>query len=299
MNNLKQWFKTVEFVSEDRSSKTHCPAGWDWHREVRFHFLWFVTKGKGTIKINDKTYPLLKNSCCLFFPGDKISTVQDETDRMAMFFIRFSILDANSNVLIDSSDQQNILPRCSRIEDSTHMESLLNRALDIDQFNEPYREEEFDLIMKMVFTHLYRICENGHGIGEAGTQMHKQLVRKVISTIRLNLSHQEPIDYMKLADSVGLSRRYLSRLFKKYTGLSLKEYITRLRMERALYLLTEYPFNITRISELVGYSDIYYFSKVFKQHFGWPPSECRHKGIISALNYKNTPTTHIIDHKNK
>ena len=73
---------------------------------------------------------------------------------------------------------------------------------------------------------------------------------------------------------LNVSESYLRAQFKKAYGMSPSRYMTFIRMQEANNLLI----NSTKISEtalLVGYSDIFQFSKAFKKFYGYPPSEAK------------------------
>ena len=80
-----------------------------------------------------------------------------------------------------------------------------------------------------------------------------------------------------IARAVYRNPAYLSRLFRKETGLSLSEYIAKLRIERAKRLLTETNDKISHIAECVGYYHFSYFAKLFKKMTGLSPQEYRKK----------------------
>ena len=68
--------------------------------------------------------------------------------------------------------------------------------------------------------------------------------------------------------------RNLKNIFKKEKGCSLSKYLTQTRLEQAKKYLIEYPDKtLIDISESVGYSDVYYFSKNFKKYYGISPSK--------------------------
>lgn len=71
-----------------------------------------------------------------------------------------------------------------------------------------------------------------------------------------------------VARHIHLSPAYLSELFKKETGMSFIDYKTIVRIENAKRMLDSTSFNISDISEKVGYSDPKYFSKLFKKITG-------------------------------
>lgn len=90
----------------------------------------------------------------------------------------------------------------------------------------------------------------------------------------LNLIHSQymtPLTVQQMANTVHLERTYFSNIFSKKTGLSPQQYLIAHRMEQAkIFLCLGYSVSTTAIS--VGYSDIYTFSKMFKQRFGRSPS---------------------------
>ncbi|GIO32159.1 MULTISPECIES: response regulator [Paenibacillus] len=78
-----------------------------------------------------------------------------------------------------------------------------------------------------------------------------------------------------IADKVFLHPVYLSKIYKAETGESLGDYIIRMRMERALYLLKKTNKKIYEITAELGYQNPQYFSKMFKKHYGLNPNEFR------------------------
>jgi YesN/AraC family two-component response regulator len=78
-----------------------------------------------------------------------------------------------------------------------------------------------------------------------------------------------------IARALHIDRRYLRNLFVKETGESTKEYLDKLRMERAAELLAFSEQSIGIISRSVGYDDKLSFSKAFKKHLGSSPTDYR------------------------
>ena len=65
---------------------------------------------------------------------------------------------------------------------------------------------------------------------------------------------------------------YCSELFKKVTGLNFSDYLTKVRMEKAASLLSSGNCMVKEVAELTGYSDAFYFSRVFKKYYGVTPA---------------------------
>ncbi|MBU0926222.1 MAG: helix-turn-helix domain-containing protein [Spirochaetes bacterium] len=79
-----------------------------------------------------------------------------------------------------------------------------------------------------------------------------------------------------VAERLGISGDHLSRLLKKATGMTFNEYLTRLRMKRAMELLRDPAVRIGEVADLSGYKDARYFSTLFHRVVGSTPSEFRH-----------------------
>lgn len=100
-----------------------------------------------------------------------------------------------------------------------------------------------------------------------------KLVHMAKEYIRQNFTSSD-LSLKKIAAAVFAAPAYVSSLFKKEMGLSVTEYITVCRMQRAAELLHSRPeSSLTDISEQVGYTDPYYFSRCFKRYYGVTPSK--------------------------
>ena len=95
----------------------------------------------------------------------------------------------------------------------------------------------------------------------------------------------EPITAKELAAEFGLVAPYLGRLFKEYIGYTPAQYIQKLRIERAKYLLSADGDILAKdVAEMVGYPDPAYFSKLFKKKVGVWPSEYKSSLCNSSKN---------------
>jgi len=99
------------------------------------------------------------------------------------------------------------------------------------------------------------------------------IIRKTREFIRTN--YKKKIKLIDISKAIYLSPYYLSHIFKKETGSTLLEYLTKVRIEEAKYLLENTQWNTTQIAFEVGYSDQSYFCKVFKKSESISPSDYR------------------------
>jgi len=98
-----------------------------------------------------------------------------------------------------------------------------------------------------------------------------EVIRKTREFIRAN--YKKKLKLTDISKSVLLSPYYLSHIFKNETGITLMEYLTKVRIEEAKRLLENTSCNTTQISFDVGYSDQSYFCKIFKKIEGISPLE--------------------------
>lgn len=88
-----------------------------------------------------------------------------------------------------------------------------------------------------------------------------------------------------IAEKIHFSGDYISRIFKKETGISLNEYITEQKVEYAKQLIREENESIGNIAVRLGYSSFSYFSDIFKRNTGCLPSE--YKKGMGKQNFDN------------
>ncbi len=108
------------------------------------------------------------------------------------------------------------------------------------------------------------------------TSPDEKFLRKVIQVIERNIS-QADMDVDFLAKQVGVSRTQLYRKINALTDMAAKEFVKDIRLKRAAQLISQNKLNVSEVAMEVGFSDISYFRKCFKEKFG-----------VSATKYVNT-----------
>ena len=87
--------------------------------------------------------------------------------------------------------------------------------------------------------------------------------------------YDEDLSLEMLAEKVYLSSGYLSYIFKKETGMNLNRFIRVLRMEKAKELLCSTNMKVAQISEAVGFANVSYFCRSFREYYGCSPESYR------------------------
>ena len=88
------------------------------------------------------------------------------------------------------------------------------------------------------------------------------------------------LDVEQICNVGYISVSSLQRAFKEYFGISPKQYIIKLRMNMAVELLMKNELSIAEIASACGFTDEKYFSRAFKNKYGYPPSQLRKHMII-------------------
>lgn len=106
--------------------------------------------------------------------------------------------------------------------------------------------------------------------------------RRVENVVQYMSEHyHEKLTLKMLAEIGDISPSYLSSIFKEITGTSPINYLMDIRMSRAKTLLLEGT-TVSETAEIVGFSDVHYFSRYFKKYEGIYPTQYRHRNSVSS-----------------
>ena len=108
---------------------------------------------------------------------------------------------------------------------------------------------------------------------ETSFEFNKDRFQKLIDYVEKNYS--EKITIEKAAKIVNLSCYHFCKMFKKATGRTFIEFLNLYRVNVSEELLRKTTLPITHIAEKVGFCNINYFDKIFKQYKNYSPSQCR------------------------
>lgn len=97
---------------------------------------------------------------------------------------------------------------------------------------------------------------------------------KAVEYIKENYFNTE-LSLNAICKHLLMSTSYFSSIFKNYTGQTFVEYLTKVRVEKAMELLKATSLKTYEIAEKVGYNDAHYFSMIFKKASGCSPSDYR------------------------
>lgn len=143
-----------------------------------------------------------------------------------------------------------------------------------DRIAENLMDVLFGYTMRKVLTSLSKDTSNwGHAIQD-------QSIKKVLELMHADPSKDWSLD--TLSRAVGISRAGLAKKFKESLGDTTLHYLTVLRIQRAMKLLSESELTIDGVSAEVGYADGFTFSKSFKRLTGVSPRDFRKEDKIQS-----------------
>ena len=137
-------------------------------------------------------------------------------------------------------------------------------AKKIEQFQN--LSDGSELLQSMV--HKYCLLVKNHSM-----KHFSKLVQHVILRIETDLTAD--LSLKAHAQHFNVNASYLSALFKKETGSTLTDYVNRLRVDHAIFLLNVTDMQIQTIAQYCGIPDVNYFTKLFKRTVGKTPKEYR------------------------
>lgn len=218
---------------------------------LSFYDLTMVLNGTMLYTVDGKDVTVNSGDAILIPPG---STRARQAATDATDYVSFNFLTADK---ID-------LP--VYLEDVLHSDALfLLSAFDKinGRFYLDHKEENEHLLACLILVFENRIRAKG---------IHP-LVRKIMKYVHQNLNTKITLE--DIGREAFFSPIYCDTLFKKETGRSIIDYIIEKRIDEAKRLLLEGSVSLSTVSEMLGFHDYNYFSRVFKKRTGYTPSAYR------------------------
>lgn len=229
---------------------------------IDFIDLTYILDGSATYVINNKAYAVEKGDLLCIPKNSRRYAVTDPNHLMTSFATNFQLYS------LKGEDIPLPFPLISKVNISNDLLSLYH-DLNIEWLrkNTGYKMKvcsTFLNILHYYFNLLYY---------KKTPEPLDPRIKKSTDYIHANFTSR--IDVNELAEKVGLNPVYFGTLFKKYTGLTTKEYINQIRINNAENMIASGEFLVQEAANKCGFDDIFYFSKVFKNIKGYSPSKVK------------------------
>lgn len=215
-----------------------------------------VFKGTAVLKFDGKTFNLKNGDLFFTFPGQKF-TIEDYS-KFTFLFISFNgtgtlpLLETfninKQNCIFNNFD--NVIP------------FWISAIRRINQNNANVLTES---VLMYTLSFIDTISSNNK-------DCKKEKFESILDYINHNYTSND-MSIKKVADIFFYNEKYLSSLFAKKTGMKFSQYLNNLRVQYAIKLFKNGETSISLISSKCGFTDQFYFSKVFKKNTGKTPSE--------------------------
>lgn len=214
-------------------------------KQIDYYIIHYVLSGTGSFVLDGKFYKVKENQAFIIPPGKHFFYQADEFTPWEYIWINF-----------DGAHAEQLLKLKTPVAniDSHYFKDLL--------LCETYAGQEADFLAGKLFLIIVELTKKIH------TANYIQMAKSYMTTF---YSHNIKID--DLANTLGLNRKYLAKIFKKSTGQTMSDFLLEVRMRNASGAVSNGERNITKIASMVGFEDPLFFSRQFKKYYGVSPSE--------------------------
>ncbi len=233
------------------------------------YFLNVVTDGYARLKIGDRKHPLRKGTVFWGFPG--VNYEISDFDNFAYIYISFDGDGADEFLR-----EQSITEDDPIIENLTEVCDFFSMTVGrLNQNNANYLSEA---------ALYYAFAEIAVRRGEfAPIKNSTNLYDAVTDYINRNYSNPS-LSLSEISGVYFYSEKYLSAVIKKNCGIGFTEFLTRIRINKAIEIMKTKNDTVANIAFSCGFSDPLYFSKVFKKRVGKTPSAYMKELVLSPLD---------------
>jgi len=226
----------------------------------------YTLAGKGEIRIGDQTYSLEQNSAFLVVTGTDHRYYLPESSGFWEFL--FITLMGTEALECWSFVQNHSGPVVRFAPDSPVIRTLETIYLEASgkSITNGYKAAGWATRFLM---EVYQAVKYNPTPPEAWPE----IIVKALNLIHENYAVMGSIE--ELSRMLGVSKYKFSRLFHATCGMTAVQYLTKVRMEKAMELLRQTELDLREIARLTGYSDDNYFNKVFRKSTGVSPGKFR------------------------
>ena len=250
----------------------------DTHIHTDLFELTVVTDGAGTVTTNGVPSKVKNGDIYLSMPYDIHKIESDGENPLKYDFFAFKIKDNIFKEKLDRINEDYHSPDMRIFHDERVRRLIANAIAELASPN-MYSGELLNAVFRQILIYLIRDFQKSpkknYPDNVTGAEI---LCYKLMNYIDTHIYTMKNLS--ELCEATDYSYGYLSALFKKTTSETLYDYYNKKRADAARLLLNENKLTVTEISETLGYSTLYSFSKAFKKQFGLSPKLYR-KRLLS------------------
>lgn len=237
-----------------------------WQKGRRDYQILYVANGKTHFWFDDREEIVSAGHMVLYKPEEIQKYVYYLEDNPEVFWIHFTGRDVKNILAYHGISLDEHVFYCGVLPDYKALFRKIIQELQLCRYGyEDYIASLFNDILLLVNRQQHEQKKNTGNVQE-------QIER---AAAYFNENYNTKISIDDYAESLHISTNWFIHNFKQYAGMSPAQYILSLRMVNAQSLLERTTYNIKEISEIVGYENPLYFSRVFKKEIGKSPAQYR------------------------
>lgn len=241
-----------------------------WQKGRRDYQILYVANGKTHFWFDGKEEIVCAGYMVLYKPEEIQKYVYYLEDNPEVFWIHFTGNDVKNILAYHGISLDEHVFYCGVLPDYKALFRKIIQELQLCRYGyEDYIASLFNDILLLV-------DRQQHEQKKATGNVQEQIER---AAAYFNENYNTKISIDDYAESLHISTNWFIHNFKQYAGMSPAQYILSLRMVNAQSLLERTTYNIKEISEIVGYENPLYFSRVFKKEIGKSPAQYRKEMI--------------------
>lgn len=234
-------------------------------RIIPYYSVHFVLRGEGYFSQNEtQNKQIQRGDLFCLFPNQTHEYSSNPNNPLKMFWLAF-----------DGKQALALLDQIGITNYSTHVEDVINEDIInmLDELSVHFKQGNDDdelsgtSIIYKLFYHLSTQAKRKNITPNQPTNWLQK------SKEYMDMFFAENISVKDVAQYVGIHRSYLTSSFVKKEGVTPSKYILSLKMNKAVKLMAEDTFTITEIALSLGYSDLYSFSRAFKNYYNVSPNK--------------------------
>ena len=241
-----------------------------WQKGRRDYQILYVANGKTHFWFDGREEIVSTGHMVLYKPEEIQKYVYYLEDNPEVFWIHFTGSDVKNILAYHGISLDEHVFYCGVLPDYKALFRKIIQELQLCRYGyEDYIASLFNDILLLV-------DRQQHEQKKTTGNVQEQIER---AAAYFNENYNTKISIDDYAESLHISTNWFIHNFKQYAGMSPAQYILSLRMVNAQSLLERTTYNIKEISEIVGYENPLYFSRVFKKEIGKSPAQYRKEMI--------------------
>jgi AraC-like DNA-binding protein len=270
-----QLFQDIEITLRDIQSSLFPP-----HRHHYFELL-YILDGAGTHTINGNHYPYQKGNLFLLTPEDTHSFKTSSDTRCCIIDFTKGLFSKRHRRQTDRAEiseffvsmeyifhnHQNLKGHINMNEQETGLtDMLLMQLISEKEQSQLYSGIIIQNIVFLLLNLIARVIQENMA-GEWRNAGSKDIIHQITTYIQQNIYGKDFLKLENLAKQFHKTPDHLNRYFKRQTGLTLKTYINRYRLNLIETRLRYSDLTISEIADEMGFTDESHLNKVFKKVF--------------------------------